>query len=445
MIVLVGTRYILVSVIKKESLIQNSITPIIEESVFSPYVKKVARAVRLIVLFFFVPFPILYYNVLTREHDNCESKKNILGVSVTSFKTGETGGFSDQLINYLDQELSDSTLDVYGDNKMIPYVSMLNNVDTVNRLLDCRRSGLIVSGSNNKDDRSFYCNIYLHNMNSQCCNVRLKKKVILIRDPKLIELNETNTRVDIIGSFIKGLVFAYRCQSEYSLSVFDAIIDQKIVQKCPKLLAYAYLIRGNVLARSNRIKEAIISYKKGHLSDKLNEDLVRNYALLLSSSDNPVKVIKLGKTSSIGTRVKISSISPKKHLNRINNIDADTVSFSNGVLTISSNRESVKLGGVHIKKAFSINGKSYSFLMEERVPLCEEGEGWYSYSFRMDRNKTLDFIGFKKNDFKNLECAIWFFNNENNSIVNPGCKVNLSLTFSDGSTYLLPEKQLKVY
>lgn len=453
-LVLVCSRYITNAKISRQSTLQGiGNTPVLEFA-FAEKWRKLAKLIRLIMLFLLIPFVFCYFYISSIEKQSCSLKSKILGISVTSFRAGEVGGISDGLSNFLNNDMIDSKVEVFRTLKVISDVSDFKNADTINNILGCRESGVIVSGSNSTSEKSFYCNIYLHNMVSPCYNVKVRNKVIPIRDPKLLELGSVNVQVDVIGNFVKGLVYAYRCDPKYAISVLDSIINNDGVQNCPKLLAYSYLVKGNVFARSSRIDSAVACYIKGLNLDRANEDLKENYNLLKAevkakstNKRNIARSASLPISTSGSTEVK----EKPKFVIVSNSLAApienssDTSYFSYGLLSIGSNGISSDFSRIRINKIFTVKGKSYNFLIKERVPMQDDKDGTFSYNFKIDRDRSADFLDYRKLDLKKLKCDIWFMTKDNIIFPNPGYRVKLWLTFSDGSKILLPEKQIKFH
>lgn len=216
---------------------------------------------------------------LSERESKCVQQNNRFSITVSKFSDSTNDGFSETLFNHLNNAI-DTSISIDYKKKYLPPLSSIRLQDSLISLLDCHQRGMVIYGRQNASEKSFYCNIYLHNLKNKCSTVTVKSKTIFIQDPKLIEIQNTNVRAQIIGDFIQALLSAYQCNLQQSNNIVNDLLGNSEVQACEQLAAYCYLILGNNLARMQRLEDAINAYNSGLNRNRYNKELIANLAQL---------------------------------------------------------------------------------------------------------------------------------------------------------------------
>lgn len=403
---------------------------VISREKYSASVRKKARIARVIMLIGIPVFVIAFFTIRQTEKTKCLTDGHKLAVVITKFSNDPEDSFSGMLYPSLQKAVDDSITTVDIVKKFIPNVSTLQLKDSLSYFMKCRKSGIIIFGMRNLKEKSFSCNIYLHNMTNSCYQVKIKNEIIPIQDPGLIELENSAEQATAISKFIEGIILAYRCEEEQSLTLLNSIIDDPKLANCSKLLAFSYLINGNNFIRLGNADSARYSYKKGLTYDKFNIDLIKNLKALTRFDS-----IKDQKLSS-------KSVQPPAKTKIKKELPPDTAIFVTGLMKIQYNGELKDFNGLTFNKSFIVKGQTYLFKGDTRVRSKKDSTNLYSYIYQLLPNKDMEAYQLHKKDFVQSICNFSVLR-RGNPIPMDNITVNITLNFSDHTSYSLKPEQIK--
>ncbi len=397
---------------------------------FADRSRKKARMIRILSLIAISIFVFVFLGIRGKEKTRCEEDHNKLGIVITKFSSEPEDGFSGMLFSNLEKTSGDSVTRVDLVKKFIPNVNSAQLRDSLAYLLKCRKSSVIIFGMRNIKEKSFYCNIYLYQMEDTCYRIKIKDQIIPIQDPGLIELENSAEQTEAIARFVEAVIQAFRCQREQSISLLDALIEDTKLAKCPKLLAFSHLIKGNNLTKLGQIENAREAYRIGLTYDRFNVDLLAN----LKSLDHFVaeQQAKIHKRPKPEYKKKSGSPLAKP----------DTASFVEGSMKVFYRGEMKNFKGLSFSKTFIIGGITYLFKGESSARLKTDSINLHSYTYRLLPNPAMQVHGFTKKDFKRSICSYSVTKNRV-TLSSENISVSITLRFSDATSYVLSANQVK--
>lgn len=259
---------------------------------YSPNKRFAAKCVRWLILLFIPIFLVSGYNIEREKTMICLSKKNKTGISIGKFSKNSSDEFSANLLNFLSQEIRDSTVMLEFNNKFFGASASLNPKDSLSPLVECYNKGFVVYGSRNKYEGSFYCNIFLDNKSQFNENTRiLGDTMFRIMEPRLIKFDIIH-QAKTVGKFILSQIYYQQGRYENSLRIVEDLInkDSVLLDKDKKLKAHSYLLKGNNLLQQGNFEASASTFKVGLVADKTNEYLKLNLITAIKASKVEAKI-----------------------------------------------------------------------------------------------------------------------------------------------------------
>ncbi|MFB6456183.1 hypothetical protein ACE38W_13000 [Chitinophaga sp. Hz27] len=243
---------------------------------------QIGRYIFLSGLIFFIGTAVFIHQ---RQSSNSPIPTKQKGILVMNFSNQERDEFSDSLFDSLSPTVYGLDVKIEHPGYFLPVSSRLNPGKDIKPLLQNYKSGMVIFGSRNQKGCSFICNIFLHNVGVDCTNILQKDIVVAIRNPSLIELNDTSIQEGHIRKFVQALSVMFQCQDQIALNLFSSLIAKNNFQKESQILSYSHFFMGNIFFRHNQLSSAKQYYEMALKYDSSIAELKANYALLMKHYD----------------------------------------------------------------------------------------------------------------------------------------------------------------
>lgn len=336
---------------------------------------KITRILSLIPVLLLVYWPFVIHKKVIED---CEQKAPYTAILVSKFSNNPKDDFSFQLINFLYEKISDSLIQLDNLDQIISLKARVKYRDSLAPLLSCYKNGMLIFGSRNIPERSFYCNVYMKDITEKGAH-----RVTDVKEPNIIEL-PFHTQCNVVGNFILSLIFYSKGEHQKSLNCIDSVLQDKIVQTNEKIKSVCYLYQGLNLLQTSHLEKSIRSFEMAYNFDKTNhvvsDALSYMRSLKIQEADffqpDPATVYKLP-TGEEGPDIQIKRSLP------VNDSVGLTITDSKGTMI----------------KNLVIPAHNSNFI------ILPSNQRWFT--FYLDKEKVLQ-IG--KGKYDSISCRIWLDN-----------------------------------
>lgn len=347
---------------------------------------------------------------------DCQENEDKLAIFVAKFSEKQDPGFVGQMMNDLHSKILDTGLIIDKLDKHLATISEFQLRDSISKFSKCYKKTILIYGSRDVTDGIFFCNIYLHNVMTQCSSVRIGDSLIRVEDPKIIEFKTAPEQVDVISNLVQSLIFSSHCEHRAAIDLVNHIRSGKLSIHNSKLLAYCSLIKGNSFVRLGLLDSARKSYLEGLKSEPLNHLLITNLA-------------RLG----------------KKELNVNEKGEVDTFEkteqFEKAIMSFTFPMDKVFKDEVTFERTFAVGEEAYFFKGGEKIDSLKVKNSDFVYFYTLLPNSK----NYLKLNLANCKKGVFSFLLPENFAKIDFSRMNATLTFifPDKTVYRVKSDRIK--